>query len=89
MVRYGLIALRLTFWIALASLPIVTDLVVTEFMVTDCSPGSDCLVQAMPLIVNIGIITIFERIFLWPICIWFLGGEWVFKKLRGNYGDTV
>ena len=78
------IVLRVVFWIALASLPVVTDSVVTEFMVTKCAPDSECLTQAMPLIVNIGIITLIERIVLWPVCLWFVGGRWFFYKLRSK-----
>lgn len=80
--------LKAIFWIALAILPLVIDYVITAFMVNDCMVGSPCLTQAMPLIIDIGLITLTMRIFLWPICIWFLGGQWIFSKIMKSKMET-
>lgn len=72
------------FWIALAALPEITDYLVTMFIVNSCMPGTECLNHAMPLIVDVGIITLVEMLLVWPDSLWFLGGRWVYSKSRSS-----
>ena len=80
-----LVAVRSLFWLVLALLPLAIDREVTSFMVNDgCMPGSQCLSHAMPLIVQIELISLVARVIIWPVAIWHLGGKWLLLKLRGQ-----
>jgi len=81
-------AVRALFWIALALLSIALDREVTRFMLEhNCMPGSQCLIQAMPLIAQIGIISMVARVIIWPAALWYLGGRWLWQKINGSHGS--
>ena len=79
-----ILGLRTAFWLGVASVPIAIDLVITNFMVEHCMPGSECLAQVMPLIVNIGLINWIAYALLWPLSAWFLGGRWLLAYWRSR-----
>lgn len=88
-IKSVVLTLRVVFWLAVASLPVAIDHVVTLFIVNRCMPGSECLTHAMPLIVDIGLIAWFARVLLWPLCVWFLGGRWLFTKYQIRLRDKA
>ena len=77
-------ALKVVFWLAVASIPLAIDYVVTGFMVNGCMPGSECLRYSMPLIADIGLVGWAARALLWPLCVWFLGGRWLFHNIQAR-----
>lgn len=72
---------RLIFFAAIAGIPVATDRAITDFMLAGCMPGSKCINQVMPLIVNIGIVNWAAYALLWPLAAWFLGGRWLIARL--------
>ena len=85
-VRAVVLLLRVLLWLTVAGIPVAIDHVITAFMVERCLPGSDCLKNAMPLIVNVGVVNLCAYALLWPLSAWFLGGRWIvvrcLKKVR-------
>jgi hypothetical protein len=78
------LVVQVVFWLAVAYLPLALDREVASFMVNGCMPGSGCLNQAMPLIVQIGLVGWAARILLWPLVIWHLGGGWLWRRFRSH-----
>ena len=75
--RALVLLLGVLLWLAVAGIPVAIDHVITAFMVERCLPGSDCLWNAMPLIVNVNIVNWCAYALLWPLSAWFLGGRWI------------
>lgn len=75
------LALRALFFIAVAAIPVAINQVTTDFMIEGCMPGTQCLTEAMPLIVNIGLVKWAAYLLLWPLSAWFLGGRWVISRI--------
>jgi hypothetical protein len=73
---------QVIFWLSVAFIPLVLDRVVTDFVVAKCMPGSECLSHVMPLLVNIGLISLVARLLLWPLVIWNLVGAWLWRRWR-------
>lgn len=76
-----ILLLRVIFFAAIAGIPVATDRAITDFMLAGCMPGSTCLSQVMPLVVNIGIVNWVAYALLWPLAAWFLGGRWLITRL--------
>jgi len=76
--------LNAMFWLAVACIPLAIHHEVVSFMVNNCMPGSECLNQAMPLIVQIGLVSWAARILLWPLAAWNLGGRWLWLRFRSG-----
>ena len=83
--RVAVWVLKATFWMAIAGIPVAIDRVITDFMVTGCMPGSECLKWAMPLIVNVGLVNWVAYALLWPLSAWFLGGSWIVARVRKRW----
>jgi hypothetical protein len=83
--RFVFLVLRVLFWVAIACIPLATDRAVTDFMTSRCMPGSECLKQAMPLIVSVGLINWGAYALLWPLSAWFLGGRWLLSRFRNRF----
>ena len=79
--KRALYVLSLVFWLAVAYIPLAIDHEITDFMVKQCMPGSQCLTMAAPLIVQIGLVGWGARLLLWPLAAWHLGGAWVWRRL--------
>jgi len=77
---FGLL-FRVIFFAAIAGIPVATDRAITDFMLAGCMPGSKCISQVMPLVVNIGIVNWAAYALLWPLAVWFLGGRWLVTRL--------
>jgi hypothetical protein len=83
-VKVFTLLLRVVFFAAIAAIPVATDRIVADFMLANCMPGSGCIKQVMPLVVNIGIVTWAAYALLWPLAAWFLGGKWLVMRLMAS-----
>ena len=81
LVKATALALRVFFFIAIAAIPVAIDHVTTNFMINGCMPGTQCLTEAMPLIVNVGMVNWAAYLLLWPLSAWFLGGRWLISRI--------
>lgn len=80
-VKIFVLVLRVIFFTAIAGIPVATDRAITDFMLAGCMPGSGCINQVMPLVVNIGVVNWAAYALLWPLAAWFLGGKWLVTRL--------
>jgi hypothetical protein len=81
--RRAVLILQVVFWLGVAYIPLAIEREITDFMVSrGCMPGTECLNQLMPLLVQINLVGWAARVLLWPLSIWHLGGAWLWHRYR-------
>ncbi|SRR6266513_2474038 len=87
--KHALLVLRMIFWLAVAYIPLAIDREIANYMVNrGCMPGTECLTQVMPLIVQVGLVGWAARLLLWPLAAWHLGGAWLWGHFRSRRPDA-
>jgi len=77
--------LNVGYWLLVALLPFLpiylNDRVQERI---NCSLADGCLQHAMPFIAEMGIACVIAGLILWPMCLWQLGGRWLWRRMRGQ-----
>jgi hypothetical protein len=74
--------LKIAYWLLVALipfLPIYLNDRVQERV--NCSLANGCLQRAMPFIAEMGIACAIAGFILWPMCLWQLGGRWLWGRV--------
>ena len=77
------IVLTTAYWLVVAALPflpIYLDLQLEERI--DCTLANGCLQHAIPFISEMGVSCALSALILWPLCVWNLGGRWLWHCAR-------
>ena len=65
-------------WLGLSYIPIALHTLERQFMDSiACPPAGDCYVPGSEILLDFDIFVIGLAVYLWPICIWLLGGRYV------------
>jgi hypothetical protein len=71
------------YWLALAALPFLPMYLALWMMSrTHCEISTQCFADAIPVASEMGVALAILAIFLWPFCLWNLGGRWLWRRLR-------
>ena len=69
-------------WIALALIPFIFwQRIGSLYKEIGCIPNSDCYNLGTIAASQLEILVIGLTFLVWPICIWYLGGKWLFERL--------
>lgn len=70
-------------WLGVSYIPIAIHNLERQFMASiGCPLSGDCYVPGSEILIDFDILVIGLALYLWPICIWFLGGRYVFGRIR-------
>ena len=85
----ALFTVKVIYWCLVAYLPIAIDMEITNYMVTKCGIGSECLNHTMPLFIELWLINWAAKLLLWPVAAWNLGGKYIWLKFTVKYLNTT
>jgi len=76
---------RALYWLALALVPFAPSYFTTVALErSGCSYGSSCFEHAIPVVSEMGVVFGILALLLWPLCVWQLGGRWVWRRVNAK-----
>jgi hypothetical protein len=77
---FGMI--RSLWWLLVAHLPVsIHQLSRSYAKQIGCPSAGDCYVPGSELLLDFDLLVMGSALLLWPVCLWFLGGGWLWRKL--------
>jgi len=74
------------YWLVIACLPFLPIYLHSRVQErVNCGLADGCLAHAMPFIAEMGIACALLGLFLWPLSVWHLGGQWLWKRTRKTH----
>lgn len=78
-----------SYWLLVAGVPLYPHFVLGELQERlACAYGTPCFEHGLPYYVEGSVAGIYTGLVLWPVCIWKLGGEFIWNRLRKNHGGA-
>jgi hypothetical protein len=78
------LVVRITWWLMLAAAPLIFwNFIDNVFVEIGCPPRGDCYRPGSTAAFELDVLVSALAIFIWPACIWFLGGRWMVYRLLG------
>ena len=81
--------LEKTYWLVIALVPFYPWYMLSRLQDRlACAWGTPCFVHGLPFQVEGSVAGIFTGFILWPMCLWQLGGRYLWRRLVGRRIDA-
>jgi hypothetical protein len=79
---WSIVLVKTLWWLMVARLPIsINQLSASYAKQIGCPASGDCYVPGSELLLSFDVLAMGSAVLLWPVCVWFLGGGWIVRRV--------
>ncbi|PPD53917.1 MAG: hypothetical protein CTY10_08130 [Methylotenera sp.] len=78
--------LKFLWWVGVSYIPIAIHNLEQQLKTNiGCPPVGDCYVKGSEILLEFDMLIIIFALYLWPVCVWFVGGRYIFNALYSYF----